>query len=208
MPGRGKRRKRPFWQEWIAVIGAALLLTVGTQTFLARAYVIPSGSMEPTLHGCHGCVDDRVIVDKMVYRFHPPQPGDVIVFHAPDTDWKKDLPADDDTLIKRVIAVGGETVWCDGAKVFVDGAPLHEPYVSWNGSPGHQQTFGPVTVPQDRLWVMGDNRNDSADSRAHQYTARDQGTVGLDDVVGKARAVFWPIDRWQGLSDADPQSVH
>lgn len=190
------------------MVGTALVLTLGVQTFVARAYVIPSGSMEQTLHGCDGCVDDRVIVDKMVYRWHPPQPGDVIVFHAPDADWKKGLPAGDDTLIKRVIAVGGQTVWCDGAQVFVDGKPLDEPYVYWGDRPGHQQAFGPVTVPQGRLWVMGDNRNNSADSRAHQHTARDQGTVGLDDVVGKARAVYWPLDRWQGVSDYDPQSGH
>ena len=128
----GRRRRSAFWKELPILVVVALLLTFLIQTFIAKVYVIPSGSMETTLHGCTGCNNDRVLVDKMTYRFSDPQPGDVVVFRGPD-GWTSEFtaeepsnvvvralqglgsiiglaPPDEKDFIKRVIAVGGQTV--------------------------------------------------------------------------------------------------
>lgn len=203
------------------------MLTFLIQTFLARVYVIPSASMEPTLHGCTGCTNDRVLVDKVVYRFSDPRPGDVVVFRGPDS-WGTEFtsprsdnvlvrglqqaasliglaPPDERDFVKRVIAVGGQTVQCCDAKnrVMVNGAPLNEPYPIFIGNEP-QEAFGPVTVPKGALWMMGDNRNNSADSRRHMGDER-SGTVPVDNVIGKARVIVIPPSRWQHISDPNPQ---
>ncbi|WP_254125330.1 signal peptidase I [Amycolatopsis sp. CA-230715] len=193
--------KQHRWRRPAFLVVLTLTLILGVQTFVAQAFVIPSGSMERTLHGCPGCVDDRVLVDKLVYRFQSPQPGDVIVFHAPDDGWKENLPPGEDALIKRVVAVGGQTVrCCDAGRVVVDGQPLDEPYLL-AGAGQDRHSFGPVTVPEGYLWVMGDNRDDSADSRYHQY-GPGKGAVPVEEVVGKARLVIWPPGRWQPVRGA------
>ena len=178
------------------------MLTFLIQTFLAKVYVIPSGSMETTLHGCTGCVNDRVLVDKITYRFRDPQPGDVVVFRGPDS-WRSEFtvdepanplvrglqglgsliglaPPDEKDFVKRVIAVGGQTVACCDPRnrVLVDGKPLEEPYIYYlpEAGPARQAPFGPVTVPDDELWMMGDSRNNSADSRVPGH-----GAVPLDE---------------------------
>nr|BFF03380.1 signal peptidase I [Streptoalloteichus tenebrarius] len=211
----------------------ALVLTFLIQTFLARVYVIPSQSMETTLHGCGGCTNDRVLVDKVTYRFSDPAPGDVVVFKGPDSwgrnvevagsrssnpvvRWLQDVGSalgvgqpDERDFVKRVIAVGGQTVeWDPEAKrVRVDGKLLDEPYVHWEEGTGPEnvEAFGPVTVPPGRLWVMGDNRNFSADSRAHMEDDA-QGTVPVENVIGKARVIVLPPSRWQGIDDHNPQA--
>lgn len=197
---------------------AALVVLSLMQTFVARVYEIPSGSMETTLHGCPGCVDDHVLVDRLTYRFGDPAPGDVVVF-APPPSWAGEvappgrsevavlrrledlavrigLAPPDEAVIKRVVAVGGQTVACCDRRnrVLVDGAPLDEPYVSYESDvyPPLQQRFGPVTVPAGQLWLMGDNRNDSRDSR---YPG--QGPVPVAEVIGKARLVILPLHRFK-----------
>ncbi len=142
-----------FWKELPLLIVVALVLTFLIQTFLAKVYVIPSGSMETTLHGCIGCNNDRVLVDKVSYRFADPAPGDVVVFRGPDS-WSSEViveqpgnalvrglqllgslvglaPPDEKDFVKRVIAVGGQTVQCCDSRnrVLVDGEPLNEPYI-------------------------------------------------------------------------------
>jgi signal peptidase I len=221
-------KKGSFWRELPILILTALVLTFLIQTFLARVYVIPSASMEPTLHGCTGCTNDRVLVDKVTYRFSDPRPGDVVVFRGPDS-WGNNTefssqrsnnvlirgvqeaasliglaPPDERDFVKRVIAVGGQTVQCCDAqnRVMVDGKALHETYPIFAGQA--QEEFGPVTVPKDGLWMMGDNRNNSADSRRHVGDNR-SGTVGVENVIGKARVIVLPPTRWQGISDPDPQ---
>jgi signal peptidase I len=205
----------------------ALVLTFLIQTFLARVYVIPSASMEPTLHGCPGCTNDRVLVDKLSYRFSSPRPGDVVVFRGTDS-WGSEFvsqrsdnllvrglqqagsviglaPPDERDFVKRVIAVGGQTVKCCDKQnhVIVDGASLTEPYAVFIGQEP-QEEFGPVTVPPGNLWMMGDNRNNSADSRRHVADQR-SGTVPVSNVIGKARVIVLPVSRWQGIADPDPQ---
>jgi signal peptidase I len=231
---RGKHRrplrKKPLWQELLTLFAVALLLTFLIQHFLGRVYSIPSGSMEKTLHGCPGCTGDRVLVDKLSYAFTDPEPGDVVVFEGPNTWTENDVqeppsgnvitntlqqigalvglaPPDERDFVKRVIAVGGQTVQCcdEKMRVLVDGRPLDEPYIYWqNGQPDAQQRFDPVLVPEGTIWVMGDNRSDSCDSRC-QGGGGIRGVVPIDDVIGKARYIVLPPSRWQGVGDHNPQ---
>ncbi|GAB3456113.1 signal peptidase I [Actinophytocola sediminis] len=229
--GRGRRRKkqRSFWKELPILIGVALLLALVIQTFIARVFVIPSESMEQTLHGCPGCYGDRVLVDKLVYNFTEPEAGEVVVFERPDTwnrsefqsdrssnafvSWLQDVGAafglaapDEDDVVKRIVAVAGQRVECcdDQNRVLVDGKPLDEPYVYWSGGAAEQEPFEPVTVPEGQLWVLGDNRNRSCDSRC-QGGGGTNGLVPVDNVIGKARFIVLPPSRWRGVGDHNPQ---
>jgi signal peptidase I len=225
--GRGPvRRSRPargsFLRELPVLLVIAVVLALLINTFLVKAFFIPSGSMEQTLHGCPGCSGDRVLVNKVVYRLHDPRPGDIVVFAGPES-WAPEAavarptnplqravqsiastfgvatPGEKD-FIKRVIAVGGQTVQCCDARhrITVDGRPLDEPY-TYVSDPEYQATpFGPVTVPAGRLWMMGDHRDQSADSRAH-ISDPDEGTIAVDDVIGKAFVIIWPVSRWSTL---------
>jgi signal peptidase I len=225
---RGGRRRRPtFWRELPILVVVALGLTFLIQTFLAKVYVIPSGSMETTLHGCTGCNNDRVLVDKVTYRFGEPQPGDVVVFQGPD-GWRNTefsveetanpllralqqfgslvglAPPDEKDFVKRVIAVGGQTVQCcdPSNRVLVDGRPLDEPYIYYLPDAGtpRQAPFGPVTIPADQLWMMGDSRNNSADSRIPGH-----GPVPIANVIGRARLIVMPLDRFSTIESVNPQ---
>jgi signal peptidase I len=227
-----RRRKLPFWIELPLLVVVALVFTFVIQTFVARVYVIPSGSMELTLNGNNGS-GDRIVVDKVVYDFHSPRPGDVVVFKGPPgwdqteffpdsstnpvVKWLRQLASsvgvakpNEYDLVKRVIAVGGQTIKCCDAqnRMVVDGKPLDEPYIYWQpGRPGpaDQLRFGPVTVPKGYLWVMGDNRSNSDDSR-YQNGGGVRGVVPVANVIGKARTIIWPPSRWQGIGDHDPQT--
>ncbi|MBS9534199.1 signal peptidase I [Mycobacterium sp. M1] len=244
-------KKRTTLRESATLVAIALVLYYLTLTFVARPYLIPSESMEPTLHGCHGCVGDRIMVDKITYRFGSPQPGDVIVFRGPPS-WNKNyrsirsdntavrwvqnalsfigfVPPDENDLVKRVIAVGGQTVQCrNDTGLTVDGKELDEPYLNPATLmvdpvvyPCLGSEFGPVTVPAGRLWVMGDNRTHSSDSRAHcdntpeGYRERllctgddaDAGTVPVDNVIGKTRFIAWPPSRWGLVRAINPQKM-
>ena len=194
--------------------------------------MIPSGSMETTLHGCPGCTGDRILVDKITYDFADPSSGEVIVFKGPDPWTENDSPTspestnaiadffqtvgsvfglappDERDFVKRIIAVGGQTVQCCDAenRVLVDGKPLDEPYIHYD-SPGDVQIeFEPVKVPDGSVWVMGDNRNNSSDSR-YQGGGGVRGVVPEDNIIGKARLIVLPPARWGGVSDHDPQEV-
>ncbi len=209
------------------LIVSALALTVLLQTFVARLYEIPSQSMETTLHGCSGCTDDRVLADKVTYDFSNPQPGDVVIFKAPPT-WDgahnevssnavAQVLQDGLALVglaeptqkiyvKRVIATAGQTVQCCDpiGRVLVNGHPLNETYVHFSGL-RLRQAFAPVTVPPGHLWVMGDNRDNSKDSR-FQGGGGVNGAVDVDDVVGKARFIVLPVNRFQPVASLNPQT--
>ncbi len=246
-PDKGSTTRSAF-REGAILVGIAVVLYYVMLTFVARPYLIPSESMEPTLHGCKGCVGDRIMVDKITYRFGSPEPGDVIVFKGPPNwnvgyksirsenvsiRWVQNalsfvgfVPPDENDLVKRIIAVGGQTVQCRAdSGLTVDGKPLTQPFldpVTMMADPvvypclGNE--FGPVRVPEDRLWVMGDNRTHSADSRAHCASTPAEaqqgilctgdpvaGTVPVDNVIGKAQFIAWPPSRWGGISSFDPQ---
>jgi signal peptidase I len=141
--------------EWILIIVGALLVAFVVKTFLIQAFYIPSGSMEPQLK-----INDRVLVNKLSYRLHDINRGDIVVFERPScNDGEPPVVKD---LIKRVIAVSGETVEGRDGRVLVDGRPIDEPYLPAGVVTGD---FEPVTVPAGTIWVMGDNRNNSRDSR-------------------------------------------
>jgi signal peptidase I len=227
-PRPGRRRRPTFWKELPLLIVVALVLTFLIQTFLAKVYVIPSGSMEVTLHGCTGCDNDRVLVDKIAYRFTEPAPGDVVVFRGPDS-WSSEVdvqepsnavarglqlfgsliglaPPDEKDFVKRIIAVGGQVVQCCDSRgqVMVNGESLDEPYIYYlpEAGPPKQAAFGPVTVPEGQLWMMGDSRNNSADSRVP-----DHGPVPVENVIGLARMIVLPFDRLGWLASDNPQST-
>ncbi|KQH79540.1 signal peptidase I [Mycobacterium gordonae] len=234
-----KPEKRSTLRELTTLAVVAIVLYYVMLTFVARPYLIPSESMEPTLHGCSTCVGDRIMVDKLTYRFSSPKPGDVIVFKGPPSwnigyksirspntalRWAQNVlsfigfvPPDENDLVKRVIAVGGQTVACRAdTGLTVNGKPVKEPYLDPSTMmadpsvyPCLGSEFGPVKVPEGRLWVMGDNRTHSADSRAHcpmQCTGDPTaGTVPVANVIGKARFIVWPPKRWGGVGSIDPQ---
>ncbi|MGP3948344.1 signal peptidase I [Streptomyces sp. 7N604] len=213
-----QKKQRSFWKELPILIGIALLLALLIKTFLVQAFSIPSDSMQDTLQR-----GDRVLVDKLTPWFgSKPERGEVVVFHDPG-GWLGEAPQSDagpvaeaiqnvlsfiglmpsseeKDLIKRVIAVGGDTVECKGGNqpVKVNGKALDEPYLRPGSSPCLDKAFGPVKVPEGRIWVMGDNRQNSLDSRYHQNLPG-KGTVSEDDVVGRAIVVAWPLSRWSTL---------
>ncbi|MEU7138350.1 signal peptidase I [Nocardia sp. NPDC046473] len=242
--GAGRRRRRrgkkqrPFWQELPILVVIAAVIAALLVNFVGRPYVIPSESMETTLHGCAGCTGDRIYVEKLSYYWGDPRPGDVVVFVGPSSSWNDTykstrssnavargvqnffsffglVPPDENDLVKRVIAVGGQTVQCcdPQGRVLVDGKPLDEPYATYTipytpGQPfgaGGGREFAPIKVPEGNLWVMGDNRNNSRDSRAH---TRDElhGTVPVSNVRGKAVFKIWPPGRIGPVRSQDPQS--
>lgn len=165
------------------VVVAVLTLVIRLVVF--ESFWIPSGSMEPTLHGCQSCKDDRILVFRLAYRLHDVHRGDVVVFTRPPG-----VPEEDKFLVKRVIALPGQTVQASNGVVRIDSRPLREPYV--NSSCNGTADFAPVTVPAHRLFVMGDNRCDSLDSRRF-------GTIAQSTVVGEALARIWPVSRVGGL---------
>src|SRR5947209_3519251 len=227
---RGEDRKKgSVLRELPVLLVIAFVLALLVKTFLVQAFFIPSGSMETTLHGCPGCTGDRVLVNKVPYWFGDPRPGDIIVFKGPST-WTPEVtvakpsnwvsgallwlgsavgiaPPSEDDYVKRVIATEGQTVQCCDAqgRVMVDGKPLDEPYIFEN-NPIQSRAFGPVTVPKGRLWVMGDHRGASADSRVH-VGDKYSGTVAVSDVIGKAPLILWPPSRWAVLHAPDIQNA-
>jgi signal peptidase I len=230
---RGRRRAEAkqgsLLRELPVLLLVAFVLALVVKTFFVQAFFIPSGSMEQTLHGCTGCTGDRVLVNKIPYWFGEPEPGDIVVFKGPDT-WTPEVtvtepgnwfsgallwlgrtvgvaPPSEDDFVKRVIAVGGQTVQCCDAegRVMVDDQPLEEPYI-FEDTPIDQRAFGPVTVEEGRLWVMGDHRSASADSKVHMGD-RYSGTIGVDDVIGKAAMIVWPVSRFGMLDSPDIQGT-
>lgn len=145
--------------------------------FVVRSFYIPTGSMEPTLQ-----VNDMLLVDELVYHFYRPARGDIVVFHPPPR-----AHSGDKDFIKRVVAVEGETVQIKNGKAYINGQPIDEPYTNSNDSDAWQP-FSPITVPPGQVFCMGDNRNNSDDSRFW-------GTLPVENIVGKAFVIFWPSDR-------------
>ena len=169
--------------EWVVVIVGAVLVALLVRNFVVQSFRIPSPSMHPTL-----LEGDRVLVNRLSYKLHDVNRGDVIVFERPDT--APAGPDEPNDLIKRVVALPGETVVARDGVVYVDDKPLDEPYLPDTTST--DKLDKPVTVPEGEVFVMGDNRSNSSDSR---YI----GTIPIDTIVGRAFAIIWPFSRISGL---------
>lgn len=189
------KKKGSFWKELPILLGVAILVAIVVRTWVVQTYYIPSGSMETTLQ-----INDRVLVNKLVYDFSEPDRGEIIVFTAPES-WRSVM--EEDEFIKRVIAVGGDHVVCcdDEGRITVNGQPLDESsYLYTNPLTGEQdqpsQDPFDVIVPEGRLWVMGDHRSASGDSRERFVRSGgsvEASTISVDAVIGKAFVLFWPV---------------
>jgi signal peptidase I len=211
-PAPRRRRRRAWLGELPSLIVVAVVLALLIKTFVVQAFYIPSPSMHDTL-----IENDRVLVNRMAYRFHPPRRGDVVVFQNPHPG-----PSHESALsafvhwlgqglgfsqggrnkdfIKRVIGLPGDTIEMNHGVVYVNGTPLREPYVS----PANvdRARYGPYVVPAGHLFVMGDNRTDSDDSRGSL------GYIPMDKVLGRAFVLVWPPSRWRWLSGIDYGAVN
>ena len=218
---RPSRGAGGFLRDLVVIVVVAVLASFLIKTFLIRSFYIPSESMENTLQ-----VGDRILVNELVPGLIPLQRGDVVVFTDPGGwlhgdpvaapsgpvqaagEWVLSLVGlstqdANDHLVKRVIGLPGDHVTCCNAlgQMSVNGVPLKEPYVVLQpGSRAVSGTSFDVVVPKDRLWVMGDNRYNSADSRYNRSTPS-KGYVPISDVVGRAFVVSWPVSHWSWLSD-------
>ncbi len=188
MDGRDRAARRRALLKGVLELPVILLvsfvLVFGiVRPVVAAPFYVGSSSMDPTLHGCEGCTNDRLLINKFVYRFTEPERGDIVLF--------ENQQGQEDPLIKRVVGLPGEELELRGGRVYVDGAPLEEPYLRHDPcKPGLPKTcsFGPVTVPEDHYFMMGDNRAGSLDSRFF-------GPVPEDEIIGEALVRFWPPGR-------------
>jgi signal peptidase I len=190
--GRGNtsgRKQSRWWVELLVVVVAAILIAFVLRTFVVATYSIPSASMEPTL-----MIGDRIVVDKLSYHLHGVGTGDIVVFSTPPEEDCAGPPVSD--LVKRVIALSGQTVSLSEGKVYINGSLLPEP---WLPAPVRSETYpGPSTapyslhhpyrVPSGDVYVMGDNRPESCDSRYW-------GPIRQSTIVGKVDVRVWPLSR-------------
>jgi signal peptidase I len=194
-----EKRRGSFWRELPILLGVAILVAVLVRAFVLQTFWIPSQSMEHTLN-----MYDRVLVNKLVYDFREPRRGEVIVFEAP-SDWRTGPDGED--FIKRIIGVGGDKIVCCDPKnrLTVNGHSLDEPYI-YTSDDGTKDAAADkpfsITVPPNRLWVMGDHRSASGDSLQHYEQTNDVSvaTIDTEAVVGRAFVVFWPVSRATWLS--------
>jgi signal peptidase I len=191
-------KPRSLLRELPLLLGVAFIIAFLVKTFVAQAFFIPSESMVHTLE-----VGDRVLVSRVSYQLHEPHRGDIVVFTSPfETQGKSDgrsLPSrivhtvlesvglrqpSTEDFIKRVIGLPGETVEGKSGKIYINGRELVEPYLAEDPL----GDFPPKTIPKDQLWVMGDNRNRSSDSRVF-------GPIRESKIVGRAILRIWPVNR-------------
>lgn len=165
-------------KENLLILAIALGLALLIRTFIAEPRFIPSDSMIPTLQ-----LGDRLVVEKISYHFHPPEAGDIVVFEPP-TQLQIQGYTKDQAFIKRVIGESGQTVNVANGKVYINNKPLKEDYIA--ESPDYR--WGPQPVPENQVFVMGDNRNNSNDSHIWGFLPR-------ENIIGRAWFRFWPLDR-------------
>jgi signal peptidase I len=228
--GRAKRRNRSLLRELPVLVVVALVIAVVIKTFIVQAFVIPTGSMQNTL-----ALEDKILVNKLVYHFRPIRAGDIIVFDGAGS-WNAPAPGSgastglvarvyDDTLrklfdsvgglfgtpigqtdyVKRVIGVPGDHVVCCTShnQITVNGVPLDEQSYLFPGDRSNSHPYGipahfNVTVPKGYLWVLGDHRGISDDSRGHEADPGN-GMVPEDEVIGRAFVIVWPPKEWRVL---------
>jgi signal peptidase I len=176
--GEGKKRRstRGMVIEILVIVAAAFAIAMLVQAFIVKPFTIHQVSMEPTL-----LEGDRILLNRLTYHFRDPERGDVVVFHSPENK--------DEDLVKRIVAVAGDRLLIKDGHLYVNGGLQEEPYL-------FQQDFAgelpETTVPEGRVFVLGDNRNNSGDSRLF-------GPIVTDSIIGTAICIYWPIRRWGGL---------
>ncbi|GAA1030310.1 hypothetical protein GCM10009557_21800 [Virgisporangium ochraceum] len=188
------RRRGSFWRELPMLLIVAIVVAVVVRAFVLQTFYIPSESMEKTL-----LINDRVLVNKLIYNFRSPHRGEVIVFEAP-SNWRSGT-ADED-FIKRVIGIPGDRIVCcdEQQRLVINGHSLDEPYI-YSSDDGvvdlaSEQPFD-IVVPKGRYWMMGDHRSHSSDSRERYVRDGDLtgATIPEDAIVGRAFVIFWPVGR-------------
>jgi signal peptidase I len=172
------------WGENIRILLIALVLAFFIRTFIAEPRFIPSASMVPTLN-----LGDRLVIEKISYHLHPPQRSDIVVFQVPVALQEESGYSADQAFIKRVIGLPGDRIALRAGKVYRNGQPIAEPYVVEQPK---AEDFPEVTVPLQQLFVMGDNRNNSNDSRYW-------GFLPMKNLIGHAVWRFFPLDKWGSL---------
>lgn len=181
VPAAGAARRGNRTLRWVievvVIVAAAFVLALLVQQFVVKPFAIPSPSMEPTL-----VEGDRVLVNRLVYHFRSPERGDIVVFHPPDRPGS-------DPFIKRVVAVSGDSVAVHDGVLWVNEVPQDEPYIKERPI---LEDFPETTIAPGYVWVMGDNRNNSGDSRVF-------GPVSEEAIMGEAFAVYWPLGHLSGL---------
>jgi signal peptidase I len=176
-----KQKKKPrTWRrtlvEIVVIVTVAFALAMLVQAFIVKPFTIHQISMRPTLEE-----GDRILISRLSYHFHDPKAGDVVVFHSP-------VDASED-LVKRIVAVAGDTVAIRDGDLWVNGGAVREPYLLKQDFRGE---FPETVIPGGQVFVLGDNRNNSGDSRLF-------GPIDVDEIIGVAFAIYWPIGHWGGL---------
>lgn len=180
-----KRRSFGMWvAEWVAILLVALCAALLVKTYVLQTFYIPSPSMESTL-----MIKDRVLVNKLIMRYGEIKRGDIVVFDRPSA---MQAPSNIKEVIKRVIAIPGDTVEARGGKVYVNAQEIDEPYVWPAGTPTTWPPGRPITLGKDQYFVMGDNRENSQDARIF-------GPIDKKLIVGRAILRWWPLDRFDTI---------
>ncbi len=176
MSEQEEQKKTNYFREYLLPVIIALAIVVVLRMFVVGMYYVPTGSMIPTLE-----IDDKVVATKFSYSLHEPERGDVVVFKYPVYE---EQGLETVVYVKRLIGLPGETLEIKNNTVYINGTPLEEDYVNSNTN---MPDYGPITIPEGEYFMMGDNRNDSSDSRIW-------GTVKAEYLIAKAQFIYWPLD--------------
>lgn len=180
---RHARPKVSLWREileWVITLASAFIIAILIHRFIGQGYTVLGPSMQPTLY-----TNEKVIISKIHYRFGEPQRGDIAVVYYPPS---ASNPGGSNSYVKRVIGVPGDVLAVVDGKLMRNGMQVNEPYIKEN----MRWDFDEITVPEDHVFVMGDNRNDSNDSRS-------VGAISYDNVVGKALWIYWPFSKMSSV---------
>jgi len=176
--------------DWTLTVVGAIVIVLAIKAWVVNPYRIPSASMEPTLHcarpepSCRARWSDRVLANRFIYHFKDPDRGNIVVFHTPEAARRRCFTGG--TYVKRIIGLPRETLQERSGTVYINGRQLEESYI--DPSERDDRSFGPVTIPKDHYFMMGDNRRSSCDSRIW-------GSLDRDAFIGEVFAVYWPPGR-------------